>query len=711
MKVAKLPNGTELEFPDDTDDAVMDRVVKQNLTAPPENPGSITDNSTMRNVVEGVVNEGPAVGGGIVGGLAATGAGITAIPPLAGIVAFGAGAGEAFKQIGQHLSGSPAAPKTSIEAAKRIAMFGIEQGTWEAVGGLAMKGVMKIIAPYKKKLVEGAEDAINYFKDKIKPIVLMPAEATESRALDLLHNVAESSLVGGGSISKFKTERLKFFDDFADSLIDQFGQRTDPTDLGNLFVQSIENSRKVHASASNVLYNNVSDAIAQIPERVIDVPLSGKGIIYKTADGGYTSFARQSATKGEAFQLPEGAPLLNLDTQRGSKIWKSAAKKADEANRASRESGVATFTKRTPMDEIADLGYSGTNTGGGKTITLAPNVPLKSNKQVTPAGVVNIPTKSLKEFAAQVRSTTKNLSDIEAKNAGDDLISAIQDLPDDIGFDVARELRSRLISRVDEFNVLNKKAPAIGKAKKLISLTDQAIEDSLGAHPDVLDSWRIANRFYKEGSEKFNSTMIRRLVKLADDTGTGAEMIAPSIFKPGAVSKVRKVKAALQPAEWTKMQGFFMEHLMQKSTDVDGVLMGKRLLNHLEGKPGSFGKEMISESFNPQQIEALKQLGSALKIAQDKPSEGAGKVLIQLTQAGALGAVLTGNLEIPAATIIFGPAVLSKMLLNPTVCKTLTTGLTLPAKSPQAAGILARLIAASHEISTYEAETKSGGKK
>jgi len=705
----------------------------------------------------------------------------------------------------------------------------------------------------------------------------------------------------------------------------------------------------------------VADSIAQIPERVIDVPLTGKGIVYKTADGGYTSFARQSATKGEAFQLPEGAPLLNLDTQRGGKIWKAAVKAADEANRAARESGVATFSKRTPMDEIADLGYAGTNRkstksinndalidaldkfmdrrdddaietlsymglsqkntdkvvdiynssklnrdgqltrgsinsikkeiekgetpkirvyhgrntdltpksrfneGGvhfsddpltasefvvnGKTgegsvyytevdpkklidmedvpdrilpegalnaedigiefdklwsisaikikmkldkahlakqglivtdkeiesfvgnnglfklleskgfsgikyknnieggnafilnpknvqnvpkftmkrdhpifygqpveksirkggsvakgdvITLAPNVPLKSNKQVTPAGVVNIPTKSLKEFAAQVRSTTKNLSDIEAKNAGDDLISAIQDLPDEIGFDVARELRSRLISRVDEFNVLNKKAPAIGKAKKLISLTDQAIEDSLGAHPDVLDSWRIANRFYKDGSEKFNSTMIRRLVKLADDTGTGAEMIAPSIFKPGAVSKVRKVKAALQPAEWTKMQGFFMEHLMQKSTDVDGVLMGKRLLNHLEGKPGSFGKEMIAESFNPQQIEALKQLGSALKIAQDKPSEGAGKVLIQLTQAGALGAVLTGNLEIPAATIIFGPAVLSKMLLNPTICKVLTTGLSIPAKSPQAAGILARLVAASHEVANYD---------
>lgn len=711
-KQAELPNGTVLEFPDDTDDAVMDRVVKEALAAPPDSPGTITEDTLGRQIKEGIVNEGPAVGGGIVAGLAASGiAEVTATAPLAGIVAFGAGAGEAWKQLGQHLSGSLAAPKTSLEAAKRIGMLGIEQGAWEAVGGLFMKGAGKILAPYKKKMVEGATEVMEYFKDKIKPVVLMPAEATESRALDLLHNISEASLVGGSSISKFKTERLKFFDDFADSMIDEFGERSDPTELGNLFVQSIENSRKVHAEAAGVLYNNVAEEIGKIPERVEIIPFKGKGtVMFKNADGNFTTYARQAANRDEAFQLPADAKLLNLETQRGSKIWKAAAKKADGANRMARESGVATFTKRTPMDEIADLGYAGTNTGVGKEIQLAPGVTPISNRKVTPAGVVNIPTKSLKEFATQVRSSTKNLSDIEAKNAGDDLISAIADLPDDIDFNVARELRSRLISRVDEFNVLNKKAPAIGKAKKLISLTDQAIEDSLvglsagevGPH----DAWRIANRFYKNGSEKFNSTMIRRLVKLADDTGTGAEMIAPAIFKPGQISKVRKVKAALQLAEWEKMQGFFMEHLMKKSSDVDGGMVGKRLLNNLEGKPGSFGIEMINEVFNPEQVQSLKMFGQAMKIAQDKPGEGAGKVLIQLTQAGAMGAVLTGNMELPAATVIFGPAILSKMMLNPKVNVLLTKGLTLPAKSPEAGGILARLIAASHSISTYEAKEK-----
>jgi len=42
--------------------------------------------------------------------------------------------------------------------------------------------------------------------------------------------------------------------------------------------------------------------------------------------------------------------------------------------------------------------------------------------------------------------------------------------------------------------------------------------------------------------------------------------------------------------------------------------------------------------------------------------------------------------------------VLSKMLLNPAVARVLTKGVSIPAKSPEAAGVLARLVAASHRI-------------
>ena len=174
-------------------------------------------------------------------------------------------------------------------------------------------------------------------------------------------------------------------------------------------------------------------------------------------------------------------------------------------------------------------------------------------------------------------------------------------------------------------------------------------------------------------------------------------MIAPAIFKPGHVSSVRKVKTALMgsPGEWKKMQGFFMQHFLQKSSDTGGDIVGTRILNNISGKPGSFGMPLMKEVLSEPQIKALTTMGEALKRTQARQAEGAGKVLIQLTQAGAFGAILTQGLSIPATTIILGPAILSKMMLNPTAARLLTQGLKMSPYAPEAAGIMTRLMAAS----------------
>ena len=255
-----------LEFPDGTDPAVIQRKVKELVTGidqrTGEKVGTITQDSLGRRVKEWAKKDAPAMAGGVATGIAAAATGPVSVPLMAGAVAIGAAGGEAYKQIGQHLSGSLDAPRTSIEAAKRIAKKGIEEGTFEAFGGLAAKGVGKILAPFKKDVTREAAEVMQYFKDKIKPVVLLPAEATESRTLDLLQNVTEASLIGGNKISKYKNERTKFFDDFADSIIDEFGQRTDPSDLGNLFVAAVESKQRVHNNVAKILYNNVSEDIA-----------------------------------------------------------------------------------------------------------------------------------------------------------------------------------------------------------------------------------------------------------------------------------------------------------------------------------------------------------------------------------------------------------------------------------------------------------------
>lgn len=616
---AELPDGRTLEFPDETSPDIIQGKVKELLgagsgvegTPPPASPiltpssRAVSPGSTeapageaKMSVPDAIVAEAPQTIGGLAGGLSVGAANPELWPVTAG-VALGAGFGESMKQVGQHLSGSLDAPRTSTESAKRIGKAALTEGGFNLLGGYVVKGFEKILKPFSKTVKDGVAEGMDYFKDKIKP-VLLPAEATESRVLDVLHNVAESSLVGGNHIAKYKTARTKFFDEFADSIVDQFGSRTSPDDLGNLFVAAIEDKRKVHQKAADILYNNVSDIVNSSTRKV----------------------------------------QRRVEDEMGS---------------------------RWVTDELPGVG---------------------------------VPTSAIKDFASKIRVNTRELGNIEAKNAGDDLLSAVVDLPKNLSFDAAKELRSRLISRVDEFSVLNRKAPAIGKAKKMINLIDQEIERSLKGVPGAEDAWRTANHFYKGGQEQFNNTFLRRMVKLADDTGTGAENIAPAIFQPGQVSKVRKVKRALGEGseDWNKMQGFFAQHLMSKSTDVNGNIIGKRLLNNLSGKPNSFGEPLLREVLSEPQIREIKLFATVLQEAQRKQSEGAGRMLIQLTQAGAVGALVTGNFTLPAATVILGPPILSKIMLNPTTSRLLTEGVSIPASSKTAAGVMSRLVAAAERI-------------
>ena len=226
--------------------------------------------------------------------------------------------------------------------------------------------------------------------------------------------------------------------------------------------------------------------------------------------------------------------------------------------------------------------------------------------------------------------------------------------------------------------------------------------DKIPDRESAYEAWRLATRFYKEGQERFNNTMLRRLIKFADDTGTGAEMIAPAIFKPGQISRVLKVKRAVDPATWKKLQGYFMEHLLQKSTGVDGNIVGKRLLNNISGKPGSFGLPMLKEVFSSQDLKAVEMFGKAVQIAQEKQAEGAGRMLIQLVQAGAIGSLAIGKKVGASSTIILGPTVISHMILHPTINKLLIEGLSMPIGSREAVVLLTRITAASMTYTSKE---------
>jgi len=359
-------------------------------------------------------------------------------------------------------------------------------------------------------------------------------------------------------------------------------------------------------------------------------------------------------------------------------------------------------------DLIAQFGTKAEPDMVGEAFQLAIDNNLQSHKLITNpmyekveqmASKIPININNIKSFAMPLAQRAKEIGSIEAKNAGDDLITAVLELEPNISFGAAKDLRTRLMSRIDEFNIINKKAPAIGKAKKMIGLLDNSIESSLNTYnKDALSLWRQANNLYKEGQEKYNNIFIRRLIKKADPNfGGEPESIVKAIFKPGAISNIQRVKTAVDPATFKQMKSWYMQSLIKQATDKEGKIVGTTLNDRLFGKTG-MGEKTLREIFDPAELQRIKNVTTTLQIVTGKQTEGTGKMWIQLAQASAAIGVITGQFRAPSLFVLGTPEVLTRIILNPFGNKLLTNGFKLPPGSPQFMANMTRLIGLSHKI-------------
>lgn len=542
---------------------------------------------------------GAAIGGtvgGIVGGI-----------PGAGL---GAAGGEAAEQLVRRGIGADV-PKTSQEAATRIGLEGALGLVGEAGGRILLGGAAKVFNKFSKKVPVEARQAIDfleanmpstqrgrfnplryiYGKNKAK-LALLPAEATDDRLLDILHNVSEASLVGGGRIQDFKLRRTRFLQDFADDMIASFGEISTADDVGRIFLDTLEEKIAPSRVAASTLYNTADDL-----------------------------------TRGRVVRDP------------------------------------VTLIERT-------------------------------------VDAAKISTKQLKDFARGLTPTVSAAKGIGAAESGDSLVKSILSLNDDVSFTVAKNLRSRLRAVADGFSVTNKKAPALGLAKKFGGMIDDATEVGLKAHnPQALNAWREGNRIYREGIEEFDNIFLRRLVRSADPdiSGKFPETIVNGVFKKGNVSGVKVAQRALggiDSSPWRKMQSWHIRDLFKKGTNqTTGELSGTLLEGVMFGKSG-IGEKTMRAIYTPKQLNSLKQFANALKVIQTKQAEGTGRMFIQLTQAGALLSLpfASGGQRKTAAVIILGPAVLARGMTNPAVARILIEGVKAGVKSKVAAGALGRFV-------------------
>lgn len=300
----------------------------------------------------------------------------------------------------------------------------------------------------------------------------------------------------------------------------------------------------------------------------------------------------------------------------------------------------------------------------------------------------------LKEFAKRSMRQAKIRKGIGSTQAGDTLLGKVLQLDDFVTFKQAQSLRSALLDERSAMAVTRDKA--IGLAKQFTRLTDDAMEAGANNFSDVseaINAWRIANKFYREGQEKFNKKIIKSLSKtLAENP----EVAVKKIFRPQASRQIKVIKDLVDKGTWQQLKTANLEHIIRESADADGVVLGKTFLSKLN----KLGDDTIKMIYNPQELASIRSIGKMGEILQ-KPTGGSGGMVIQLMQAGAAMNLLTGGvpqLTRESAAVLIAPPVLSRMIANPTFSKWLGSGFRMPRSSPAAAALVTRILKAKVKI-------------
>lgn len=310
---------------------------------------------------------------------------------------------------------------------------------------------------------------------------------------------------------------------------------------------------------------------------------------------------------------------------------------------------------------------------------------LVSLKEIEQGGA-KISLKSLKATFKPMAKTAEQAGTIEAQSMGHDIINVISGLNNEVGFGVAKELKTSLMAKIDVFKIVNKNAPAIGKAKLAIRLLDDAMEKGLKDfnNGEAYNLWRQANAMYTKDSKQFNNKFVRSLIKNANpEFGGEPEKLLSMIFKPGRAGRIKQVKSILNEEGMDTFRGWAVRDLYAKSINTEGFVDGHKLYNNMYGRSG-YGNQMMTSLFKPEQIKELKGLANTLKLTQAGPKTQTGKMLIQMKQAGLMvqlgaagGATAMGS-PATGGTILFAPWVIAQAMTRPTSAKFLMEGLRHP---------------------------------
>ena len=423
---------------------------------------------------------------------------------------------------------------------------------------------------------------------KPKGATLTLAQATESNAFDVMENIAEKSLIGGGRITATKARAQTAARELMDEFVETFGNTVQRAEIKTVIQDSITNKQKLWTKSGSALYKKLDDLLPQT-----------------------------FVAKGDVLTTAQPSRIINI----------------------------------TPLKKVA--------------------------------------TGELKKAPGALTKT----------------INLIKSFPDQLTFQQANELRSRLFEIGDAPITKTFVKRVASKTKIFGGQVDDLMQEAGKSLPDdVLPAWNQARAYWKQGSETFNNRMVQKIAR--DD----AEGLVDTLLRSPEPVDIRAVRKAIDnPKDWANVQGRMLQQFMKPDAET-GLITGRTILKELQ-KKGAIGKDVLKEFFPKGEIKQFEKLARVLATTQRGQPTGIGTMAIQLTQGGTvIKAATTGALDRVGATILMSPAAFARTFTNPTIVNNIIKGSKIYRTGKEAAKFMTRLSAQmtragiEHEIEREEGQ-------
>ena len=254
--------------------------------------------------------------------------------------------------------------------------------------GLVVSKVINKVASKNKKLIKGAEEAVETI-EKQKEIILnapkgtysaeiieaaksgelTPALLQSGQIIDILENVAESSIIGGGKIRYAKEGANTVAQTGIDNFIKQYKLIAGDGELGVLFQKVLTNDISAFKAAAKAKYKKVDQALSSkkfannfqvdlsdlkkfAKEELTNIGFKKQSAGVKKfledilAENNYITFSRANILRGDALEITRDFTTEVL----GKKKSRAAAIFADKITEAMEDSPVPESVKKLLLD-------------------------------------------------------------------------------------------------------------------------------------------------------------------------------------------------------------------------------------------------------------------------------------------------------------------------------------------------------------------------